>query len=259
MESYGSSSSLLAVTAAFGVAFAVAAWRWGFASFAGFAAFFCLVALAQGDLGRGAWLILGVAAAPLVLRIARSPFWPPAHRRCVEAAGLVLVAGAYVATNIYSLDHRWIEGLTNGGYAPAPAWARTPAIAGTILVPPLVLAAGIRFRHRALLAAGSLMAAASLTTLRRYHPVGPWWLALVLGGSACLALAVGLRRWLDAGPDHERWGFTAEGLFEDRRLARAVQAAATIVAMSPGPRPAAEPGFEGGGGRSGGGGATGSA
>ena len=109
------------------------------------------------------------------------------------------------------------------------------------------------------LAAGALFAAASLVTLRRYHPIGPWWLSLVLGGAACLALAVALRRRLDAGPGRERWGFTAEPLFEDRRVVRAAQAAATVVAMSPGPRVVSEAPFEGGGGRSEGGGATGGA
>jgi hypothetical protein len=115
----------------------------------------------------------------------------------------------------------------------------------------------VRFREHGLLAAGALFTAASLVTLRQYHPVGPWWLSLVLGGAASLAVAVALRRWLESGPGRERLGLTADPLFEDRRMVEMAQSAATIVAMSPGPRPTPEGQFEGGGGRSGGGGATG--
>jgi uncharacterized membrane protein YgcG len=173
--------------------------------------------------------------------------------------GLVLLAGSYVATNIYSLDHRWIEGLGDRGDTAPGAWTRRAAIAGTILMPPIVLGLAARFRDRSLLAAGAFFTAGSLVTLRRYHPLGPWWFSLILGGAACLALAVAVRRWLDAGPGHERWGFTAEPLFEDRRMVETARAAATLVAMSPGPRVAPEAPFAGGGGRSGGGGATGEA
>jgi len=173
--------------------------------------------------------------------------------------GLVVLVGAYVATNLYSLDHRWVEGLGgDAGNAPG-GWARSAAIIGTTLVPPIVLYLGVRFRERALLFAGALFAAASLVTLRQYHPLGPWWFSLVLGGASCLALAVALRRWLEAGAGRERSGITADPLFEDRRMIQMAQAAATIAALSPGPRAASEGSFEGGGGRSGGGGATGKA
>ena len=88
---------------------------------------------------------------------------------------------------------------------------------------------------------------------------GSFWLSLVAGGATCLVLAVAIRRWLDVGPSRERSGFTAEPLFEDGRAIRAAQAAATLAAMSPGPRVAGDAGFESGGGRSGGGGAQGDA
>ena len=106
---------------------------------------------------------------------------------------------------------------------------------------------------------GALFASASLVTLRQYHPLGPWWFSLVLGGASCLALAVALRRWLEAGPGRERLGFTADPLFEDRRIAGTAQAVATLVAMSPAARVTPEGQFQGGGGRAGGGGATGKA
>jgi hypothetical protein len=241
------------------VVVALAAWRWGYALFAAVAAACFLVACAQTSLGRGAWAAFGVVALPLILRMARSPRWPPAHRRCFDAAALVFLAGAYLATNVYSLDHRWVEGLGDGGRAAPGAWARGAAILGTALFPPAVLYLGLRFREHGLLTAGALFTAASLLTLRHYHRLGPWWLILVLAGAACLALAVALRRWLEDGPGRERLGFTADPLFEDRRMVEMAQAAATIVAMSPGPRPTPEGQFEGGGGRSGGGGASGGA
>ena len=251
--------SLVQTSVAFVVVFAPAAWRWGYALLAAWAALSVLLAFSQGELSRGVWLTLGCVALPLILLSRRSPRWPPAQRRCLAAAGLVFLAGAYLATNLYSLDSRWVEAFWQGGGAAAGAWARRAAAVGTILMPPIVLGLGVRFRDRSLLTAGALFTAATLATLRHYHPLGPFWLFLALGGAACLALAVTLRRWLDAGPGRERWGLTAEPLFEHRRMLETAQAAATLVALSPGPQVAPQAPFEGGGGRSGGGGATGKA
>jgi hypothetical protein len=252
-------STVVFFSAGFALAFAAASWRWGYAVFAAIAAALTLVACSSGVSGRPLWFALGLAAFPMILGQARSPRWPPAQRRCIAAAGIVFLAGAYVSINLYSLDHHLIEGLGERGGTTPGAWARRAAIVGTIFLPPLVLYLGARFRERAFVAAGAVFTAASLATLRRYHPIGPWWLSLILGGATCLALATVLRRWLDAGPGQERHGFTAEPLFADRRLVEAAQAAATLVALSPGPRVAPGGGFEGGGGRSGGGGATGGA
>jgi hypothetical protein len=241
----------------FGVAFGIAAWRWGYCTLAAFAALFFLGCAAQLSMGRGLWLLAGIAAFPMIVRLARSPRWPPAHRDSFLLGGLIFLGGAYVAANVYSLDHRWIEAFGDEPIATPGAWVRLAAIAGTIAIPPLVLAVGVRRREPFLLAAGAVFAAASLVTLRQYHPVGPWWLSLVLGGLACLGIAVGLRRRLEAGPAHEWGGFTARPLFEDPRLLEAGHAAAVLAAMSPAARVATEAGFSGGGGRSGGGGATG--
>jgi hypothetical protein len=238
---------------------ALAAWRWGHASLAAVAAFLALLSAGQSPFGRILWLSAGAVAIPMIAHLARSPRLPPAHRRSSWAAGLVGLAGGYVATNLYSLDHRWVHWLGDGTDPAPAAWARIAAIVGTIVIPPFVFAAGLRYRDRALLAAGAVFAAASLVTLRHYHPIGPWWLSLVLGGIACLSIAVGLRRRLEARPAHEWAGFTARPLFEDPRLLEAAQAAAVLAAISPAARLVHEAGFEGGGGRSGGGGATGSA
>ena len=251
--------SELVIAGGFALTFALAAWRWGHASLAAVASVLALIAAAQLSFGRAIWLAAGFLALPVILGLARSARWPPAHRRCFLGAGVVFLAGAYVATNVYSLDRSWLHGLGISGVPVLPAWLRIAAIAGTILIPPVVVAAGVWYRDRALLAAGALFTVASLFTLRHYQPIGPWWLFFIVAGTATLAAAVALRRWLHAGPAHERSGFTAEPLFEDRRLSEAAKTAAVIAAMAPAARLADEPGFEGGGGRSGGGGATGNA
>jgi hypothetical protein len=250
-------SSVSRTFVVFALVFAVAAWRWGYALFAAGAAIFLLLACGTVASGRPLWFAMGLVALPMILKTARSQRWPPAHRRSFTAVGLVFLVGGYVSANVYSVDHRWIEGLGERGETSAVAWASRMAIAGTLLIPPIVLGLGLRLRDRWLLVAGAVFTAASIATLRHYHPVGPWWLSLIIGGAACIALAVALRRWLDAGPGRERFGFTAEPSFEDRKMLEAAQAAATLVAMSPDPRVAPDARFTGGGGRSGGGGATG--
>ena len=154
--SLSGSPSLGRICYGFAVAFAVAAWRWGYALFAALAAVLALVACAPEISGRPMWFALGLMAFPLILRMARSPRLPPTHRRCCDAVGLVLLAGGYVAANVYSLDHRWIEELGDRGGGSPGAWTRRAAIAATILMPPIVLGLAARFRDRSLLAAGAL-------------------------------------------------------------------------------------------------------
>ena len=67
-----------------------------------------------------------------------------------------------------------------------------------------------------------------------------------------------MRRYLDSGPQHERFGFTAEPLFGDPESRGALEVAAGVASFSPGAPPVERPGFEGGGGQFGGGGAPGS-
>ena len=97
-------------------------------------------------------------------------------------------------------------------------------------------------------------------TIRAYLHLTATWLVLAGSGGALIALALALRRWLDAGPRRERAGFTAEPLFESASRRRIFEVAATVATFSPAPRARAapkEPGFEGQGGASGGGGAGG--
>lgn len=121
-----------------------------------------------------------------------------------------------------------------------------------------VLAWGLRSRRRTILGAGVLMAALSLATLRHYVHVAPAWLVLVGAGCLLIAGSVALERRLRAGANRQRFGFTAEALFENEARQQAVGVVAAAAAFSPEAPP--RPGdtgshFTDGGGDSGGGGA----
>ncbi len=97
---------------------------------------------------------------------------------------------------------------------------------------------------------------ASLITLRFYVHIADLWVVLSAAGSAVIVLALGLRRWLDSGAQHERAGWTARGLSGEAVLMRTAEMAVTVVAATPSANAPEAPRFEGGGGRSGGGGAS---
>ena len=108
---------------------------------------------------------------------------------------------------------------------------------------------------------GALAAIASLVTLRFYIHVAPLWVILTGSGAGAIALALGVRRWLDSSPAKERGGFTAEHLFEESRRKRLLETAAILSSFTPAARELHDSsgggGFDGGGGESGGAGATG--
>ncbi len=73
-------------------------------------------------------------------------------------------------------------------------------------------------------------------------------------GVTLMAIALGMRRWLAAGPGGARNGFTPQRLLEKDRAALSVLGAVSLGVQPVGaPSPAAPDAF--GGGRSGGGGA----
>lgn len=239
---------------------AAAAWRWGYPLYAGVAAASFLGGFLFVDGGRLAWIVLPLAAAPLLLRGADSPRLPPVHRTaCTAALGVALI-GLYVAFNLRSYDLGWLERFLRYR-SPAPFWPMPGlgpvAIAGTALVPIVYLALGLRSRRAVFLLPGVATAAASLVTLRYYVHFAPLWVVLAVSGGLLIAAALILRRFLDAGPEHERGGFTAEPLFADPDRLRLLEAGAAILTLSPEARPAHEkPGFTGGGGSFGGGGSS---
>jgi hypothetical protein len=241
------------------VLFALGAWLWGNAVFAGFAAGAVFVLLARAPNGRLLWIAAGVALSALAARYTDRAAWAPSHRAC--AWGLVVcgTAAVYAAVNFWSVDHRMIEdlggrarGRTGGGPGDA---AVVLSILATTLVPVAVVLRGIVRRRRLLLDAGLVLAALSLVTLRAYLPELD--LRAVLAGAGALLLGAGLavNRWLRRGPGGERRGFTANTLFADETAFRAVEIVPVLAAHAPEAKPPEEPRFAGGGGGFGGGGA----
>ncbi|HYG65138.1 MAG TPA: hypothetical protein VEL74_21335 [Thermoanaerobaculia bacterium] len=240
---------------------AAAAWRWGFPLYAAAAMAWLLLALAVAPQGRLLWIAVPLALAPVLLRLSDSPRLPPAHRASCAAALVVGLAGLYLAVHYGSVESRWVEAM--GGRVPLleiPVGAVTEFLSrvGTALVPPAFLALGLWRRRRLLLLLGLAAGAASLATWYLQAAPAPLWVFLGVCGLVTLAAALAVRRLLDAAPDKERWGFTAEPLFDDPEAGERLEAAASVVTLTPEARAAQEPGFKGGGGEFGGGGASGS-
>jgi hypothetical protein len=242
------------------VLIALAAWRWGYPLYAGASAVALFVALACLPAGRLLWIALALVAAPFLLRFSESPRLPPAHRASLTAVLAVALVGLYFAVHLGSWEWQWIEEL--GGASrmmkkdPRDALWWLSAIA-TALMPLVLLGLGLRGRRFTLLILGAGTAVASLVTLRWYVHLAPLWVVLTVSGVLLVALVLGLRRWLDAGPGKERGGFTAEPLFQDLARQRLLEIGAALVSFSPEARSLhEEPKFEGGGGQFGGGGSS---
>src|SRR5207245_8025413 len=135
-----------------------AAVRWGGAEYALVASAASFVALAQAPAARLVWLAAALVAAPFLLRGSESPALPPAHRQCCRAALAVGLVAAYLALNLVSWDHGWIESLgATDASGPPPAALRPIAIAGTAVVPLGLIGWGIATRRRLVLDLGVLL------------------------------------------------------------------------------------------------------
>ena len=240
---------------------AAAAWRWGYPLYAGAATATLLLLLAGLPLGRLWWIVLPLAAAPVLLKLAASPRLSPAHRRSWTAVLMVSLAGLYAAVHIGCWEGQLIEEIGQLRFVPSPPrgdalwWL---SVAATALVPVVLLACGLRWRRYPLLLLGAGTVVASLVTLRWYVHVAPLWVVLTLSGVALAAVVLILRRYLESGPNGERHGYTAAPLFQDAARQRLFEAGAAIVTMTPAAQNLHdEPRFEGGGGQFGGGGASG--
>ena len=237
-----------------------AADRWGYvACFIG-ATVGVFLLLARGPIGRVSWVIVALAMAPTLVAAADSVRLPPAHRRGCAAVALVSLVFLYLAVHVGSWDQSVVEMVTGHwlGVARSPSSIRPFLVVATALVPLATLAWGIGTRRRLLIDLALFGILASIVTLRVYVHLAPLWVALLAGGTVAIGLALALRRYLDAGPRHERFGFTAEPLFDDPESRGALEVAAGMASFSPAAPPVERPGFEGGGGQFGGGGATGS-
>jgi uncharacterized membrane protein YgcG len=130
-------------------------------------------------------------------------------------------------------------------------------------LPPLILTLGVRRREgpaRFVIAAGAIAAVLTFVSNKPYlgwqrHTWDPMLLGIVLAG-----VALYLRRWLAAGPDGVRHGFTAERLSarDQRWLSSSSAALGLLSPQSIAPPPQnSTPDVQFGGGASGGAGASG--
>jgi hypothetical protein len=243
------------------ILFALACWRWGFAVYGIFAAIGLFLFAARFAHGRLSWLFLGSALILVSRRLVSRLSLAPPYRSAAGGILVVAAAAVYAAVNRYSLDRHLVESLQ--GASPSPQEA-DPVVASlswlaTAAFPALLILWGLRSRRTLVLDTGLVLAGLSLVTLRYYVHLAPLWVVLTAAGAALVFAALGIHRWLRAGNDEDRGGFTARPLFGSGR--GGLETAAVVAAFAPAaaPTPAREPGgFSPGGGRYGGGGAEGS-
>ena len=113
----------------------------------------------------------------------------------------------------------------------------------------------IRDKDRPLLGVNLVIAMITLITHKPYlhWPRHPW--DPMIFGAMLVAIALGVRRWLGAGPGGARNGFTPQRLLEKERAALGVLGAVSLGVQPVAPQASQAPTSDFGGGRSGGGGA----
>ncbi len=238
----------------------VAAWRWGGAIYGAVAAAGVFLDLLRLPAARWVWLALAAILVMPLLRLAENAALAPTQRRAAWAALAVAIAAAYFALHLGSWDVHAVEWMSDGlGGSRAVTMPRAVAVAGTALLPLGLLGAGLAGRRRLLIDLGLLTGLVSLVTAIVYFDLRPEWLVLVAGGLGLIGAALGVRKLLDLAPGRERFGLTAEPLFENPERQSLVELAAALATLSPAARrESPPPGFAGGGGELGGGGASGS-
>jgi hypothetical protein len=238
-----------------------AAWRWGFPLYAAAAAASLFLLVGHLPAPRLLWVLLAGAAVWVAARLRGSPWLPPSHARCLEGVRVVAFAAAYLAVNYHATDAGWIGEIARPAGAPRhqPGTAALlVAAVGSAAYPLVLLAWAARTRDRVLLGLGLLAAAASLATLRLYVHVAPLWVVLTVAGALLILASSALERWLRAGPDGERGGFTAAPLAAGGRRGDLLPVAAALsLAPDARPLPGRPDDAGGGGGSFGGGGASG--
>lgn len=237
-----------------------AAWRFGTPAFGAVAVVGLAVALTQAPAARLLCLGVPCVLVPLLEKLRRSGAAAPSHRDAAAVAAAALATLANFAANLWSLDARAIENLSEAT-THAPFFPRLLAAALTALLPLAALAVGALRRDRLWVWLGSAMLAASGITLRHYVHIAPLWALLAAEGAALSALALWIERWLDTGSSGERSGVTARPLFEGR-LQRSTELVAALATLASAARPLPSEGaapagdFKPGGGSFGGGGAS---
>jgi hypothetical protein len=253
-------SFAIALLAAAVFLFAAGALRWGSNVQAVLAvlSFYGLLLNFAG--ARALWAAAAVVLSPLALIGSSAAGLAPRHRRSCEVVLALSLVALYIAVHIGSWDDGVLETVRGGGLEePRSSPVRTLFVVGTAVLPVVLIALGIARRRRLLIHLGVGLSIASIVTMRFYVHVAPLWVVLTGGGVLGLAVALGLRRFLASGVDGERFGFTADPLFDDPSKRHILEAAASVIAATPAARTAPTPdgsSFSGGGGDSGGGGAS---
>ena len=236
---------------------AAGAYRWGFATLAGAASLFTILALARLPLGRAWWCaacLIGIVLVPARARLERLA---PAHRRCLRVVFAAVLLGLYVAIHYDSVKQGTVESIGDEN-RPWGHGALAAAAVLTAIVPIAALGFGVRRRDRVAIAIGALLVGISLATWRIHWDGLPLWLTLTAGGAACFVTAILVRRFLDRSPGREWRGITADPLLDDPGHAVALRAAAIATTLGHAPQtPSGDRPFQAGGGTSGGGGAQG--
>ncbi|MDP3716952.1 MAG: hypothetical protein Q8T13_04200 [Acidobacteriota bacterium] len=193
-------------------------------------------------------ILAAAAAAARAARAEHGDEYPGDGLMVIEAAAWL---GIYVLVNLVLSS-----GVSRVDRGSVVHWITYAAI---WVLPAIVLWLAIRGRERPLLWSGVAMALGTLLSNKEYlgsrrHEWDPMVFGLLL-----MAIAVGVRRWLAAGEDGRRRGYTASRLVASDRdltghlaLVSAAQVEVPVTASTPTPDPSI-----GGGGRSGGAGAGG--
>lgn len=244
-------------------------WRWATPGMGAVAALALFAALSQAPANHLLWLLTaGLLAWPLAA-LSSATHVSPEHRKRFAEAFVVFVAMFYFAVHVGVVEARLFTLARWGddgplGRAVREALAGTPVgataiglcLAAMLAVPAVLLWLGVRRRFRPALVLGLLAALVTAVSFADRFDLRPVWLALAGGGGVLIALALLARRLFSGRPGSEWSGLTTVALAEDRESLQTLEVAAVLVTLQPAARPAATPGFEGGGGEFGGAGAS---
>lgn len=201
----------------------------------------------------GTRVLLALLYAAMLAVVSFWPDLPRRERERLEIARFFLAFSVPLCLNLSLGRLFW-----SSGSAPAMdafAWFTFAAI---FVIPAGWLAWGISSRARSLVWAGFLGLLVAFCSIKPYFG---WrrhaWDPAVLGVEL-VVLALALKRWLDAGPERRRGGFSSEDM-GNSEPGGALTLLAGAVAASPAAAPAGGPApMKGKGGGFGGGGASGS-
>ncbi|OGS36401.1 MAG: hypothetical protein A2506_13135 [Elusimicrobia bacterium RIFOXYD12_FULL_66_9] len=243
------SALLFSGTAALAAAAAYLRYGYRLASFGGAAALGVFVGAL--DYGQNTTrVMLAVLYATL---LCAATWWPGLSRRERERLEIVRFFLAFSVPLFLNL--RLERLLQSAGTYPVSGTFAYATLAALFVIPLVWLAWGAASRSRPLLWAGGIGLLVAQCSIKPYLGLARnSWDPITLGVEL-MAVALLLKRWLDAGPGRRRGAYSAEAMGSTEPggalglLAAAVAASPSVPSQGPGR-------FSGGGGNSGGGGAS---